>query len=210
MELTALGRAVVLARSGSTRAGTTRLLDAQGPALVDLTLETLLGSVGLVRGNHLDEAEAARLLRVRVAHDVALLNLTILLEQTCNLLLGQTGVDTGDEEIGARVAAAIVSARLGGRTTVSSSTTARVYPASQRQHLPAIASVGRGAAGARVVHVATITARRPTAVAVVATGLVCASVSKLCKAQRACRIGRKQTIIGTLVLLVLHGGHDDT
>lgn len=122
MRLTALGRAVVLARSGSTRAGTTGLLDAQGPALVDFTLETLLGSIGLVRGNHLDEAKAARLFGVRVAHDVALLDLAILLEQTCDFLLAQTGMDTGDEEVGARVAAAILSTRLFAISARSTST----------------------------------------------------------------------------------------
>jgi hypothetical protein len=126
VKLTTLRRSVILARSRSTRASTARLLDAQGSALVDFTLQTLLGSVGLIRGNHFDEAEAARLLRVWVAHDVALLDLTIFLEQTRNLLLAQTGMNTGDEEIGARVAAAIVSARLGGRTTVFFSAAVRV------------------------------------------------------------------------------------
>lgn len=117
--LTTLGRAVVLARSGSTGTGTAGLLDAQSPALVDLALQALLGSVCLIRGNHLDETEATRLLGMRVAHDVALLDLAILLEQTCDLILGQGGVDASDEEVGALVAALLrlTIARLRRRAT---------------------------------------------------------------------------------------------
>lgn len=107
-KLTSLGRAVVLARGGCTWARTTSLLDAECPALVNLALQTLLGGVSLVRRHHLDEAEAARLLGVRVAHDVALLDLAVLLKETCDLLLAERGVDAGDEQVGARVAALVV------------------------------------------------------------------------------------------------------
>jgi hypothetical protein len=75
---------------------------------VDLTLEALLSCVSLVGGDHLDETEATRLLCVRVAHDVTLLDLAILLEETSDLLLGKRGMDASDEEVGARVAAARV------------------------------------------------------------------------------------------------------
>ena len=86
---------------------------------MDLALQTLLGSVCLVRGDHLDETEATRLLCVGVAHDVALLNFTILLEEACDLVLGQAGVDASDEEVGALVAALILLtvARLRRRAT---------------------------------------------------------------------------------------------
>jgi hypothetical protein len=40
---------------------------------------------------------------VRVFHDLALLDFTILLEQTGHLSLVETGMDSGDEEVGSRV-----------------------------------------------------------------------------------------------------------
>jgi hypothetical protein len=56
---------------------------------------------------------------VRVAHDVALLNLAVLLEETRNLFFAERWVDAGDEEVGARVAALIVFvvAAVWGRAT---------------------------------------------------------------------------------------------
>jgi hypothetical protein len=75
---------------------------------VDLALETLLGRVSLVGGDHLDESEAARFLGVRVAHDITLLNLAVLLEETRHLFFSERRVDTGDEEVGARVAGAFL------------------------------------------------------------------------------------------------------
>jgi hypothetical protein len=91
---------------------------------VDLTLQTLLGHVSLVGGNHLDKAEAARLLCVRIAHDVALLNLAVLLKKTRHLFLGKRRVDAGDKQVGTRVAGALfillLVARSWGRTTVTS------------------------------------------------------------------------------------------
>jgi len=58
-KLTTLGRAVVLARGRCAWFGATGLLDAQRPALVDFTLQALLGGVCLLGGDHLDETEAA-------------------------------------------------------------------------------------------------------------------------------------------------------
>jgi hypothetical protein len=71
---------------------------------MDLTLKALLGRVSLLSGNHLNETKAARVLCVRVAHDVALLDLAILLEETGDLFLGERGVDARHEQVGARVA----------------------------------------------------------------------------------------------------------
>lgn len=106
--LTTLGWAIVLARGRGARTSATSLLDAQCPALMDLALETLLGRISLLSGDHLDETEAAGVLCVRVTHDVALLDFAILLKQTRNLLLGQRRMDTRHKEVGARVAAAWV------------------------------------------------------------------------------------------------------
>lgn len=89
-----------------------------------LALETLLGSISLLRRDHLDEAEAARLLSVGIAHDVALLDLAVLLEQPRDVLLGERGVNARHEQVGARVARAgvvVVVARRGRRATVQAS-----------------------------------------------------------------------------------------
>ena len=152
---------------------------------MDLTLETLLGGVSLVRGDHLDEAEASRLFGVRVTHNVALLDLAILIEQTCDLLLGEARVNAGHEKVGTWVAgtrivgvlvlagasAAASSSRLRWWTTKKMSAKA-LHLGSNRGSLPAVTSVGRGTAGANVLHVTTVGARRPAAVPVVATRLV--------------------------------------
>jgi hypothetical protein len=67
--------------------------------LVDFTLKAFLGRISLVGCDHLDESKAARLLGVRITHDVALLDLAVLFEETCDLFLGERGVDASDEEV---------------------------------------------------------------------------------------------------------------
>jgi hypothetical protein len=112
----------VLARGWGTRTGTTSLLDAQGTTFNNLTLKTILGGIGLLGGHHLDEAKATRLLGVGIKHDLALLDITIFLEETSDLLFGQARVDTGDEKIGAWVHCTVV---LGRATLVLDRTTGR-------------------------------------------------------------------------------------
>lgn len=102
-KLTTLGRAEVLARSGSAGAGATGLLDGEGATLQLLALQCLLGSIGLLRSHEVDETEAARLLGVWVAHDLALLDVAVLGEKASNLLLAELGVNASDEQVGARV-----------------------------------------------------------------------------------------------------------
>lgn len=46
-----------------------------------------------------------------VKHDLALLDLTVLLEQAGDLGLGKTGVDAGDEKVGSGVDGAIILGR---------------------------------------------------------------------------------------------------
>lgn len=111
----------VLARGWGTRTGTTSLLDAQGTAFDNLTLKTVLGSISLLSGHHLDEAKATRLLGVGIKHDLALLDITVFLEETSDLLLGQARVDTGDEEVGAWVDCTIIL----GRATLALDGTSR-------------------------------------------------------------------------------------
>jgi hypothetical protein len=175
-QLTALRRAEVLARSRGARADTASLLDVQGAALDDLTAQTLDGGISHVRGDHLDETEAARLARVGVLHDLALLDLAVLLEEAGDLGLLDARVDAGDEEVGARVegalvvlAAAIVldgSAAAGISGRLCEGCTVGIIVCSD---VPVVGVGGHGAA-ARVV--AVIATRRRTTVAVVARAIV--------------------------------------
>lgn len=43
-----------------------------------------------------------------ITHDLALLDCSVLSEQTGDLILSQAGVDAGDEEVGARVDSAVI------------------------------------------------------------------------------------------------------
>lgn len=106
--LTSLWWSKVLSWGWGTWTGAASLLDAQSAALNDLTLKTLLGSIGLLAGNHLDESKTTGLLGVWVKHDLALLNLTVLLEKTSDLGLGETWVDTSHEQVRPWVDGAII------------------------------------------------------------------------------------------------------
>lgn len=66
-------------------------------------MKARLGGVGLLAGGHVDETETTGFAGVRVAHDAASVDIAVLLEKTADLLLGQTGVDAGNEKVGARV-----------------------------------------------------------------------------------------------------------
>lgn len=126
---------------------------------MDFALQALLGSVCLVGGDHLDEAKTTRLLGVRIAHDVALLDLAILLEEASNLFFGQGGVDASDEQVGSLIAALLRLdvARLGRRATVQ--VLAGWASADSWAYAPAVTAIGRGTAGARVVDVTALAAR---------------------------------------------------
>jgi hypothetical protein len=119
----------VLARGWGARSGAASLLNAQSATLNDLTLKTILGGISLLSGHHLDEAKATRLLGVGIKHDLALLDITVFLEETGDLLLGKARVNTGDEEVGAWVDCAII---LGRATIVLCSTTSDVRKGCQK------------------------------------------------------------------------------
>jgi hypothetical protein len=93
----------IFAGGRGSRAGAPRLLNAEGPALVDLALKGVLRSVRILGSDHLDETEATALTGVWVTHDVAFLDSAVLLEEDGDLFLGQTRVDTSDEEVRALV-----------------------------------------------------------------------------------------------------------
>jgi len=145
-EVLAFRRTEVFARSGCSWSGSAGLLDAQSPILMDFALKTFLGGISHVRSHHLDEAEASGLPSVRVAHDIALLDVAILLEQTSDLILGKAGMDSGDEEVRAGVARVVVLTLL-----------ARLRRWSATVHTVAI--VRRGTAGPASIIVATVSAR---------------------------------------------------
>jgi len=98
--LTSFRRTKVFARSRCARTAATSLLDAQSAAFDDFTLQTFLGSIRLLTGDHLHEAKATRLLGVRVNHDGAVLDVTVLLEQARQIRLGQTRVNASDKKVG--------------------------------------------------------------------------------------------------------------
>lgn len=106
-KLTSLRRTEVLAGSGCARASAAGLLDAKGTAVDDFALQAILGSIGLVGGDHLDETESAGLLGMGVLHDLAFLNLTVLLEEARNLAFRQSGMDASHEQVGAGVDGAV-------------------------------------------------------------------------------------------------------
>lgn len=117
-QLTSLRRPEVLAGSRGSGSAAASLLDAQCPTLKDFTLETLLGAVCLFKGRHLHEPESARLLGVRIKHDLAFLDLTVLGEEAGDIVLSETRVDTGHKQ----VCASVSSPSLSRRAVVSTAT----------------------------------------------------------------------------------------
>lgn len=105
---TSLRRTEVLAGRGRARASAAGLFDAHSAAFDDLALEAFPGGLSLFGGDHFDESKSTRLLGVRVSHDLALLNLTILFKHLGDLSLRQTRMDTSDKEVGAGVNGTIV------------------------------------------------------------------------------------------------------
>lgn len=158
----ALGRAKVFARSRGAGTGTASLLDAQGATLDDFALKTLFGSIGHIRSHHLDESEATGFLAVGIAHNLALLDLTVLLEEARNLSLGQLRVDTSDEKVGSRVDGTIITTVIAHlRVGLRSAVTVVVW--------------GRRAAARRLV--AVIASGRRAAVAIVARSILLKAIS---------------------------------
>lgn len=118
--LTSLGRAKVFARSGGTGSSTASLLDAQSSAFYDLALETVLGSVGFLRSDHLDESKTSRLLGVGVSHDLTLLDLAVLFKDSSNFLFSKLGVNASDKEVRAGVDSGVIVIAAAAATTTTS------------------------------------------------------------------------------------------
>lgn len=95
--------AVILARSGGARTVTTSLFDAQGTPFKVGTMELCDGCFSLLSESKLNEAKAAGVVRVRVAHDVSVLDFSKFLKGTNELIISNARGNAGDEEIGARI-----------------------------------------------------------------------------------------------------------
>ena len=108
MTFTSLRWSIVFARRWRSGTGTASFLDAQRPAFDHFTLQAVLRGVGLFGRHHLDEAETPRFARVRIAHDVAFLHVTVFLKHTGHFLLTQSGMNACHEEICSRVAGSFI------------------------------------------------------------------------------------------------------
>ena len=64
--------------------------------------------IGLIGGNHLDKTKPTGLFGVGVTHDLAFLDIAVLLEEEGNLILGQRWGNTRDEKVRARVNTVII------------------------------------------------------------------------------------------------------
>src|SRR5262249_42012054 len=73
--------AVAAAGAGSARLAGLGLIDRQGPALERLVIERLDGRLGLVRGGHLNEAEAAGAAGIAVHDDLGPSHGAVALEE---------------------------------------------------------------------------------------------------------------------------------
>ena len=185
-KLTTLGRAKVLARSRGAGANATCLLDVKGAALNDFAAQAFYGGVGHVGSDHLDKAKATRLAGVGILHDLALLDLAVLLKETGDLRLLETRVDAGDEEVRAGVDGALIIlvavVILDGRAVVGIS--GEVVKAvgcrldSDWCDVPIVSVRGHGPT-ARVV--AIVATRRRTTVAVVAGAVIWSCVAIISK-----------------------------
>lgn len=153
--LTSLGRAEVFAGSRGSGPGAAGLLNAQGATLVDLALETGLGSIGLLASGHVDKAKAARLAGVGIAHDAAGVDITVLLEKAADLLFSQARVDASDEKVGTRVGGFLfIFAGLGRATGAARSAMRSVDGVWDARDLPVITSTSRRCTAESAVAVA--------------------------------------------------------
>lgn len=116
---------------------------------MDFALKSILCGIGLFCGHHLHESEATALAGVWVSHDVALLHYAVRLEEAGDLVLRQTWMDAGDEEIGAGIGG-IIAAVLVGMMVTAAGIQLSVRKARWNDDLPLCTSVHRPVANAGV------------------------------------------------------------
>jgi hypothetical protein len=105
---TFLGWSMVFAWSRSAGTVASGLLDAQCAAFKVGSMQAFNGGLSLLRASEFDEAKTARVIRMRITHDVSVRNLTILLECAHKLVVSDARGDTSDEEVRAWVFGASV------------------------------------------------------------------------------------------------------
>lgn len=119
-----------------------------------------------------------------VTHNVALLDLTILLEEAGDFLLAQTWVDSGDEQVGARVGGLIVvvvvTLALGGLSVASVILASCREWCEESASSPIAAAVGGLVAGTGVDIAVTVNERGARAITrgVFALAIICTRESQ--------------------------------
>jgi hypothetical protein len=140
---------------------------------------------------------------VRVAHDVALLDLAVLLEETRNLFFAERGVDARDEQVGARVAALVLVVPAGWRRATGRMSVRSSINRSRQIHTD---YRGRchGRWGRRCGHARR---RRDGHHAETCCDRARSREARLHASQylRQHHTSRRQTVVGALFVFVLHG-----
>lgn len=114
---TSLWGTKVFSGGGCTRLAATSLLDAERAAFNHLAIEPILRGISLVGSHHLDEPETTGFAGVGVAHDTAVLHISVFFKETLDIRLDEARVNAGAEEVRALVGSFIFGARSrGGRS----------------------------------------------------------------------------------------------
>jgi hypothetical protein len=148
-----------------------------------------------------------------VEHDRAVLDITVLLEQTRNVGFGQARVDTGDKQVGAAIKGTflilfLLQVRLAQRaraTITSEWTRTRIEKKQWMMDIPVITVIGAAVGGAAASAVTSrLIARRGAAVAVV-PGLICRS--RLDR-ERAKSMKALTGVAAVIVVVISHDGQE--
>lgn len=109
-----------------------------------------------------------------IAHDLALLDLSVLLEHLGDLALGKVGVDASDEEVGAWVHGTIIIVVLRARATLCAihwnSQSYKDSVCNSWVDKPVMVAAGGSRAAARLIIIVTRRTRRGTSVVAVVPG----------------------------------------
>jgi hypothetical protein len=144
-----------------------------------------------------------------VEHDRAVLDITVLLEQTRNVGFGQARVDTGDKQVGAAIKGTflilfLLQVRLAQRArAMITSEWTRIEKKQWTMDIPVITVVGAAVGGAAASAVTSgLIARRGAAVAVV-PGLICRS---RLDGERAKSMKALTGVAAVIVVVISHDG----
>ena len=99
MTFTSLRWSIVFARRWRSGTSTASFLDAQGSAFDHFTLQAILRCIGLLWCHHFNEAEPSRFTGVRIAHDIALLHISVFLKHAGHFFLAESRMNAGYKEV---------------------------------------------------------------------------------------------------------------